>query len=264
MSLIPIFTGGGGFLATGGTIYTQGGYRYHKFTSSGTFTVVKGSTTLEYLVVAGGGSGGNPNGFSGNGQYTSSGGGGGGGVVNGSYSSRSLQVQVGAGGSAFGTTSGGGSYLQTIPGNPGVSVIIADALGGGYGATGQAAAVAGGSGGGGSVKFDGTSQTRYSFANGTSGQGNAGAASITDLGGGGGGSAGAAINNTGGLGLTTFTSWWDASAPAQIGKGGNGDGPGTSGAANTGNGGGGARSANNVLQSPGNGGSGIVIIRYAV
>jgi len=79
MSLIPIFTGGGGFLATGGTMYTQGGYRYHKFTSSGTFTVVKGSTTLEYLVVAGGGSGGNPNGFSGNGQYTSSGGGGGGG-----------------------------------------------------------------------------------------------------------------------------------------------------------------------------------------
>ena len=119
MTLIPILTGGGGnFVATGGTIYTQGGYRYHKFTSSGNFTVQRGSKTLEYLVVAGGGSGGNTNG--------------------------------------------------------------------------------------------------------------------------------------------------DTSAPAQIAKGGNGDGPGNNGAANTGNGGNGARSANNALQSPGNGGSGIVIIRYAV
>ena len=72
------------------------------------------------------------------------------------------------------------------------------------------------------------------------------------------GSAGSAINNTGGLGLTTFTSWWDASAPAQIGKGGNGDGPGTSGAANTGNGGGGA----NQNGQGGSGGSGIFIISY--
>jgi hypothetical protein len=263
MSLIPIFTGGGGFLATGGTTYVQGGYRYHKFTSDGNFTVVKGSTTLEYLVVAGGGSGGNTNGPSGNSQYTSTGGGGGGGVLNGSYSSVSLQIAIGAGGSAFGTNNGGNSSILTNP-TMGSPILLADAVGGGYGATGTTNAVVGGSGGGGSVKFDGTTQTRYTFANGTSGQGNAGAASSTDLGGGGGGSAGAAINNTGGLGLTTYTSWWDVSAPAQIAKGGNGDGPGTNGAANTGNGGGGARSADNALQSPGNGGSGIVIIRYAV
>ena len=263
MSLIPIFTGGGGFLATGGTMYTQGGYRYHKFTSSGTFTVVKGSTTLQYLVVAGGGSGGNTNGPSGNGQYTSTGGGGGGGVLNNSYSSVSLQITVGVGGSAFGTPNGGNSSILTIP-SVGSPVLVADAVGGGYGGTGTANAVVGGSGGGGSVKFDGTTQTRYTFANGTSGQGNAGTASVTDKGGGGGGSAAAGVNSTGGLGLTTFTSWWDASAPAQIAKGGNGDGPGNSGAANTGNGGNGARSANLALQSPGNGGSGIVIIRYAI
>jgi hypothetical protein len=261
MTLIPIFTGGGGsFIATGGTIYTQGGYRYHKFTSSGNFTVQRGSKTLEYLVVAGGGSGGNTNGPSGDGQYTSTGGGGGGGVLNGSYSSTNLQITVGAGGSAFGTANGGNSSILTVSG----SVLVANAVGGGYGATGTANAVVGGSGGGGSVKFDGTTQTRYLFANGTSGQGREGTASVDDKGGGGGGSNGSGINSTGGAGLTTYTGWWDTSAPAQIAKGGNGDGPGNNGAANTGNGGNGARSANNALQSPGNGGSGIVIIRYAI
>jgi hypothetical protein len=263
MSLIPIFTGGGGFLATGGTMYTQGGYRYHKFTSDGNFTVLRGSTTLEYLVVGGGGSGGNTNGPSGNGQYTSTGGGGGGQVINGTYSSVSMYLTIGAGGVFYGTSNGGTTELYTNPpiGSPS---IVALAYGGGYGATGTANAVVGSSGGGGSVKFDGTTQTRYTAANGTAGQGNAGAASATDKGGGGGGAAGAASGITGGAGLTTYTGWWDTSAPAQIAKGGDGDTGGLSGAANTGNGGGGARSANLALQSPGNGGSGIVIIRYAV
>jgi hypothetical protein len=259
MSLIPIFTGGGGFLATGGTTYVQGGYRYHKFTSSGTFTVVKGSTTLEYLVVAGGGSGGNTNGPSGNGQYTSTGGGGGGQVDNGTRSSISLQITVGGGGFL---ASGSPSSIYTIPGGVFSPILVSFTEGGGYGATGQANASGGGGGGGGSVKFDGTTQTRYTEAINLSFY--SGAASATDKGGGGAGYAGSASGVTGGAGLTTYTSWWDVSAPAQIAKGGNGDGPGTSGAANTGNGGGGARSADNALQSPGNGGSGIVIIRYAV
>ena len=99
MTLIPLFTGRSIFNATGGTIYTQGGYKYHKFTSSGNFTVVSGIRTLEYLVVAGGGSGGrSSNGFTGNGQYTSAGGGGGGGVLNNTYSSTNLSITVGAGG----------------------------------------------------------------------------------------------------------------------------------------------------------------------
>ena len=50
--------------ATGGTILTSGDFKTHVFTSPGTFTVSNagqptGSTTVEYLVVAGGGSGAN-------------------------------------------------------------------------------------------------------------------------------------------------------------------------------------------------------------
>ena len=49
--------------ASGGTITTSGNYRFHKFTSSGTFTVNTvasggASTTVDYLIVAGGGAGG--------------------------------------------------------------------------------------------------------------------------------------------------------------------------------------------------------------
>ena len=43
--------------ATGGTITTNGNYKVHSFTSSGTFTVT-GTGTVEYLVVGGGGGGG--------------------------------------------------------------------------------------------------------------------------------------------------------------------------------------------------------------
>jgi hypothetical protein len=98
MSLIPILTGRSNFLATGGTIYTQGGYTYHKFTSDGNFTVVSGERTLEYLVVAAGGSGGTTvNGSTGTNQFTSSGGGGGGGVLNSTYASTNLSIVVGDG-----------------------------------------------------------------------------------------------------------------------------------------------------------------------
>ena len=44
--------------ATGGTITTDGDYKVHTFTSSGTFTVTYGSGNVQLLVVAGGGSGG--------------------------------------------------------------------------------------------------------------------------------------------------------------------------------------------------------------
>ena len=43
--------------ATGGTITTDGNYKVHSFTSSGTFTP-SGSGNVEVLVVAGGGGGG--------------------------------------------------------------------------------------------------------------------------------------------------------------------------------------------------------------
>ena len=49
-----------GMTATGGTITTDGNYKVHSFTSSGTFqvTTVGDVGTVEYLVVAGGGGGG--------------------------------------------------------------------------------------------------------------------------------------------------------------------------------------------------------------
>jgi hypothetical protein len=59
-------------VATGGTITTCGNYKIHTFTGPGTFTVTNigpGSSTVDYLVVAGGGSGG---------RYTAGGGGAGG------------------------------------------------------------------------------------------------------------------------------------------------------------------------------------------
>ena len=40
--------------ATGGTVTTDGDYKVHTFTSSGTFTVTTGGP-MEYLVIAGGG-----------------------------------------------------------------------------------------------------------------------------------------------------------------------------------------------------------------
>jgi hypothetical protein len=49
----------GGFLATGGNqVLTQNGWNYHLFTSSGTFTVVSGASTLQVLTINGGQAGG--------------------------------------------------------------------------------------------------------------------------------------------------------------------------------------------------------------
>ena len=71
---------GGAFIeATGGTITTSGDYKFHTFTSSGTFSVTSAPAdkTIDYLIVAGGGSGGNDKSYSG----TGAGGGGAGGYT---------------------------------------------------------------------------------------------------------------------------------------------------------------------------------------
>ena len=44
--------------ATGGTVFTSGGYKYHVFTSSGTLTVSSGGDA-QILIVAGGAGGAN-------------------------------------------------------------------------------------------------------------------------------------------------------------------------------------------------------------
>ena len=60
--------------ASGGTVTTSGSYTIHTFTSSGTFTIIASSLTVEYLVVAAGAGGGG-----------GGGGGGAGGMRTGTY-----------------------------------------------------------------------------------------------------------------------------------------------------------------------------------
>ncbi len=258
--------------ATGGTITDSGGYRIHIFTSSDTFTAAN-SCNAEVLVVAGGGSGGN----SGNGG----GGGGGGGVIyNNSFSispNSPISVTVGSGGVMTYTT---GHYTGVNGGNSVFSSLTAIGGGGGGNYNGNA----GGSGGG----AGGTNGTGIGGV-GTSGQGYAGISSGgADWTGGGGGAGGNASTQgldvrQGGNGLQysisgTATYYGGGGAggtgqPAGTFSGGLGGGAsngtsnvkGPNGVANTGGGGAGSpfwSATSPYYGSGGNGGSGIVIIRY--
>ena len=120
---VPVFS------ATGGTITTPGnGYKYHTFTSPGTFDV-NGTGLIEILVVGGGG---------GTGVGYAAGGGGGGVSIHRAYSIGPglYSASVGAE-SGTGATSGNPSSFSNIT-----------SLGGGFGA-GPAGGGPGGSGGGG-------------------------------------------------------------------------------------------------------------------
>lgn len=101
--------------ASGGTESTSGGYKYHVFNSSGTFTVTSGGD-MEILVVSGGGAGQFP------GTYTNSYGGGGGGSIVSSQnvSAGAITVTVGGSGtqSSFGATTVSAGAIQT-PGTNG-------------------------------------------------------------------------------------------------------------------------------------------------
>lgn len=133
--------------ATGGTILTPGnGFRYHTFTSPGTFYVTDGSGPFELLVVGGGGAHGGSNG----------GGGGGGGVryitniPTSPGTSHPISIGAGGGPSSPYPTSGNPSTFGH-PGGPYVS------LGGGRGGTyTQNNALPGGCGGGGSGYYSGS------------------------------------------------------------------------------------------------------------
>lgn len=282
--------------ATGGNaVTTDGTYWYHTFTSSGSFTP-NTALTADYLVVAGGGSGG------GGGAGSTGGGGGAGGLRSTvgatggggslesalSLAAQSYTVTVGAGGAGLGTT-GTSLYL----GNPGSNSTFSTitSLGGGGGTTaGYYAGGTGGSGGGASYSDGGAGA-------GTTNQGYAGAIGDgsnygTGGGGGGAGAAGTAGGSTtggnGGAGVaisalatatnTGVSNYYAGGGGGSVGyigttrgtggAGGGGTGASnsavaTSGTANTG-GGGGAASQNAGYITPGNGGSGIVIIRYAV
>jgi hypothetical protein len=286
--------------ATGGTILTCGDFKTHVFTGPGTFQVTSagnpaGSTTVEYLTVAGGG-----------GAGSGLGGGGGAGGYRQNYPSPTTAglpvsvtgypITVGSGG-ASGIPDGGSgnpgtdSVFSTITSAGGGGSVSRSPLGGPVGPGGS------GGGGGGIGGTGGTGNTPpvsppqgNNGGNGTPG---------TTRAGGGGGGAGAVGGNassgfygTGGIGSPIATAFFgptspsygtpgpapgryfaggggsggDAGGPVPSGAGGAGGGgqggptsPGTAGTVNTGGGGGGGGGGG---PNGGAGGSGIVLIRY--
>ncbi len=268
-------------LPSGGSIQTYSGYRSHKFTSSGTWTNTF-VTSADVLIVAGGGGGGADN----------SGGGGAGGMLvqtGVSVSAQGYTITVGAGGNGSGISHGDGGPYAT---NGADSAALGyTAVGGGRGGSaGGANANSGGSGGGGSGEnANGTGGA------GTSGQGNAGGNHNSGGGGGGGGKGavgqrgnirGSTQGGLGGVGAqnnyeTGSNQYYAAggnggnengdydTAPAVNGIGGrtnpNNSSRGQNGVDYTGSGGG-ACTHESSADSPagGDGGDGVVIIRYAL
>jgi hypothetical protein len=272
-------------LATGGTEYVVNGYKIHKFLTTADL-VISRAGNVEILIVAGGGGGGNGKGAG----YASGGGGGAGGLIYRSafaVPAETLSCAVGGGGA------GGKAYKGDNGQDSVFSTLIAIKGGGGGGSFIDDASI-GGSGGGGGYFYNGKA--------GTTGQGkaggNGGAASPYPAGGGGGaGQNGDNYNalggGNGGDGLNTYS---DLLIAAQAGVdiagvhwiaggggggmcngsynavGGKGGGGGTflnsngfNATANTGGGGGGGGSAAGLNDAfGGDGGSGIIIIRYKI
>ena len=210
-------------LPTGGTVTTDGTYRIHTFTSSGTFTTAF-NAGVELLLVGGGGGG----------AGTFAGGGGAGGVVHdpsgATMTSGSYTITVGQGGL-------GGLGWQNINGMRGntgtdTTAFGLTAKGGGGGGASQAGvnatSVSGAGGAGQAISISGSSVTYAGGGGGSTQGGTAGAG-----GAGGGGAATANSNN------------------AQGGTNGLGGGAGA----------GGYNGATNA-RTGGTGGSGVVIIKY--
>ena len=253
--------------ATGGTITTDGNYKVHTFTTSGSFVVtVATSTPIDYLVVGGGGSGGGGGGGAGgvligtatlanSTTYTMTvGGGGSDSSIAGTGLTTITAYAGGSGGSGNGASGGGsnsnhnsgGSQYGGIGIYPGSSYISGprqgydggDALvSSGYPAEPSGGGGAGGKGGG---------SSRFGPSSGGPGITSSISGLSTYYGGGGGG-------------MNTF---FDAGYAGSGGAGGGGSGyygmtgsshAATSGSTNTGGGGGGGG---------GSGGSGIIIVRY--
>jgi hypothetical protein len=271
--------------ATGGNIIdTDGTYWYHTFLSSGTFTPATG-LSCDYLVVAGGGAGGEGNNASGGGgagglrcTVTATGGGGSLESALSLAKDTSYTVTVGAGGAGSSGNRGG-------QGSNSVFATITSTGGGGGGGSlgGQTEGGIGGSGGGGSgttsVAISGTANQGFAggFASngGWAGSGGGGAGAV---GGNATGSSTAALAGDGGAGVTTNISGSSVTyggggggadhQGGNFGAGGAGGGgrgesaytvdDSTAGTANRGGGGGGSDN------TPRSGGSGIVIVRYAV
>ena len=288
-----------GSKATGGVVSSDGTYWYHTFPFSGTFTPTQ-SLTADYLVIAGGGGGGSLGGGGGAGGVRSTvGATGGGGSLESALSltaNTAYTVTVGAGGASG---SSGGAGVEG--GNSVFSTITS--TGGGRGAGDGVSATTGGSGGGGgnsptSAGAAATASPVQGFAGGGygggggsgSGGGGAGAAGgpgavmSTQVAAGGNGGIGVLISafaNATQTGVNTYYAGGgggggrkdSVGGDALGGTGGTGGGgrggstsdstPSTAGTANTGGGGGGG-GYGNAYRSGSAGGSGLVIIRYAI
>jgi hypothetical protein len=283
------------FTASGGSEFFINQFKYHVFTSSGTFSTIHATKAVDVFVAAGGGGGGGDNGA----------GGGAGGLImslNLSVPPGAYSILVGAGGLGnLGDGGGGGSNGSNT------SALGLTAIGGGKGGYQGVAGAAGGSGGGGSWNV-------LPGGAGTSGQGYAGGDGIKDgtqgPGGGGGGAGaiggaatsklrpgnggdgvdlssyiGTAVGDNGYLcgggagGLDNAEHFTSSIQTLEIeyglgGAGGGGDVDrtrlywGLDGDVNTGGGGAGGSHdiavAAGTRQHGGTGGSGIVIIRYAL
>ena len=274
--------------ATGGTISCVGNFRIHTFTGAGTFTVTSagtaapcsgsGSNVVDYLVVAGAGGAGSDNGGGGGaGGYRESPG-----TANGSYTvsplgaSPAVALAVPAGGYPIAVGAGGnGGTRPSSPGvTGGVSTFSSITSAGGGGGSGDANSIPsnpgpgspGGSGGGGGFGSNGPIRAGgsgnippVSPPQGSSG----GNGDVSNRAGGGGGATAGGSSAPSGAGGTGATSNI-TNTPTSRATGGLG-GPssghsGAAGPANSGTGGDGPGPGGATLG--GNGGSGIVVIRY--
>lgn len=270
----------------GNEVYTFGNFKIHKFTSSGSFSVqsTQNDAKMDFMIVGGGGGGGCSDG------NCSNGGGGAGGLVyksNVAVVKGDYPVVIGSGGSGY--------YNQDTKGDTGgdSSFFGYTALGGGGGGAGgnndRGNARPGGSGGGGSHPYSGSRQAGLQPSSASGGFGNAGGnctPSSPEWGGGGGGGAGeqgedgsAPRGGYGGDGLlynidgmNKYYAGGGAGANCNNpnnsvqpgGLGGGGWAAGTIVGGQGGNGfGGGGGGAGYPNRTAGNGGNGVVIIRYA-
>ena len=280
--------------ATGGTIYSDGVYNYHTFLATGTFTPTT-AITADVLVIGGGG---------GSQNFYGGGGGAGGIAykTSSALTATAYTCTVGAGGAGVMSALSNPGTSSSIAGS-GFSTITANGGGGGGGSGAGGQTGGSGGGGGGYWNYNITAgSTNQGTSGGATGYGNNGGTGVETeaISGGGGGagtvgvngsgtqSASTARSGNGGSGSNIWSSWTIVTGtgdrgyfagggggggradalfthPGLAGIGGGGKGsynssqPAESGRANTGGGGGGTWDI-----TGGSGGSGIIIIRYAI
>jgi hypothetical protein len=254
-SLYGVTAANVGAKATGGDfIGNDGSYFYHVFNSSGTFTPLQSLSTDILVVAGGGGGGGAVNGSIG-------GGGGAGGLqyfTGQAVTATGYSITVGAGGAA-----GNSSPSSGLNGSNSVFGALTASVGGGGGGSGNGSATGGSGSNGGSGGGAGFSANTTTIAGlGTAGQGNDGGPEGVGGGGaGGGGAGGAGTNPTAGAGSAnsiTGTSTTYATGGSASGAAGSGVTP-SNPTPNLGIGGAAGWNA-----AGGNGGSGLVIVRYPI